>query len=169
MDNQVRLQLFALAYNLGNFLRRLALPVGVKHWSLTTLREKLIKIGAKVVHHARSVVFRMAEVAIPRELFRLILTRIRRLRPTTAAAGRSRRPRKIWEMDGARVPVWSWGVENVSEASKWRRWLRQVLMNAMVVGQKMLVAGSWPRYLHQKLPRAVVGEVKSEIHLGNPG
>ncbi len=51
-DNQVRLQLFALAYNLGNFLRRLALPVGVKRWSLTTLREKLIKIGAKVVHHA---------------------------------------------------------------------------------------------------------------------
>ena len=51
-DNQVRLQLFALAYNLGNFLRRLALPFGVKHWSLTTLREKLIKIGAKVVHHA---------------------------------------------------------------------------------------------------------------------
>jgi len=44
--NQIRLQLFALAYNLGNFLRRLALPRAVKHWSLTTLREKLIKIGA---------------------------------------------------------------------------------------------------------------------------
>ncbi len=38
-DNQARLQLFALAYNLGNFLRRLALPRSVKHWSLTTLRE----------------------------------------------------------------------------------------------------------------------------------
>ncbi len=86
-DNQVRLQLFALAYNLGNFLRRLALPVGVKRWSLTTLREKLIKIGAKVVHHARSVVFQMAEVAVPRELFRLILARIRRLRSPMAASG----------------------------------------------------------------------------------
>jgi hypothetical protein len=86
-DNQVRLQLFALAYNLGNFLRRLALPSSVKHWSLTTLREKLIKIGAKVVHHARSVVFQMAEVAIPRELFRLILARIRRLRLPMAASG----------------------------------------------------------------------------------
>jgi len=53
VDNQVRPQLFALAYNLGNFLRRLALPRSVKHWSLTTLREKLIKIGAKVVTHAR--------------------------------------------------------------------------------------------------------------------
>ncbi len=80
VDNQVRLQLFALAYNLGNFLRRLALPRGVKHWSLTTLREKLIKIGAKVVTHARYVVFQMAEVAVPKRLFRAILDRIRRLR-----------------------------------------------------------------------------------------
>ena len=86
-DNQVRLQLFALAYNLGNFMRRLALPGSVKHWSLTTLREKLIKIGAKVVHHARSVVFQMAEVAIPRKLFRLILERIRRLRLPKAVSG----------------------------------------------------------------------------------
>ena len=87
VDNQVRLQLFALAYNLGNFMRRLALPVGVKHWSLTTLREKLIKIGAKVVHHARSVVFQMAEVAVSRELLLLILERIRRLRLPMAASG----------------------------------------------------------------------------------
>ena len=40
-------------HDLGNFLRRLALPQSVKHWSLTTLREKLVKIGAKVVLHAR--------------------------------------------------------------------------------------------------------------------
>jgi hypothetical protein len=81
VDNQVRLQLFALAYNLGNFLRRLALPKGVQHWSMTTLREKLIKIGAKVVAHSRYVFFQMAEVAVPRGLFRAILERIRRLRP----------------------------------------------------------------------------------------
>jgi hypothetical protein len=55
--NQVPLQLFALAYNLGNFLRKLALPEGVEHWSVTTLREKLVKIGAKVVRRARYVVF----------------------------------------------------------------------------------------------------------------
>ena len=64
--------------NLGNFLRRLALPRSVKHWSLTTLRDKLIKIGAKVVTHSRYVVFRMAEVAVPRELFAAILDRIKR-------------------------------------------------------------------------------------------
>jgi hypothetical protein len=86
-DNQVLLQLFALAYNLGNFLRRLALPNGVKHWSMTTLREKLIKIGAKVVSSARYVVFQMAEVAIPRSLFQAILHRIRQLRLPTAVSG----------------------------------------------------------------------------------
>ena len=73
--NQVRLQLFALAYNLGNFLGRLALPPGAKHWSLTTLPEKLIKIGAKIVQHARYVTFQRAEVAVPRKLFREILRR----------------------------------------------------------------------------------------------
>jgi hypothetical protein len=80
VDNQVRLQLFALAYNLGNFLRRLVLPREVKHWSLTSLREKLVKIGAKVVRHSSYVVFQMAEVAVPRKLFSAILERIRRLR-----------------------------------------------------------------------------------------
>jgi len=65
----------------------LALPRSVKHWSLTTLREKLIKIGAKVVHHARYVVFQMAEVAVPRQLFRAILVRIRRLRPQEPVPG----------------------------------------------------------------------------------
>ena len=56
----------------------LALPRSVKHWSLTTLREKLIKIGAKVVTHSRYVIFQMAEVAVPRELFAAILERIQR-------------------------------------------------------------------------------------------
>jgi len=85
VDNQVRLQLFALAYNLGNFLRRLALPRSVKHWSLTTLREKLIKIGAKVVTHARYVTFQMAEVVISQRLFKTILRRITRLGPPAPA------------------------------------------------------------------------------------
>jgi hypothetical protein len=78
-DNQTRLQLFALAYNLANFLRRLALPHEVKHWSLTTFREKLVKIGAKVTRHAKYVTFQLAEVAITRKLFAAILDRIERL------------------------------------------------------------------------------------------
>jgi hypothetical protein len=76
--NQVRLQLHMLADNMGNFLRRIALPASVKHWTLTTLREKLIKIGAKMVHHARYVTCQLAEVAIPRRVYRAILNRIRR-------------------------------------------------------------------------------------------
>ena len=78
-DNQMRLQLFALAYNLGNFLWQMAAPE-VKTWSLTTLREKLIKIGAKVVARSKAVTFQMAEVAMPRTLFAAILDRIGRLR-----------------------------------------------------------------------------------------
>ncbi len=77
--------MFALAYNLGNFLRRLALPRIVKHWSLTTLREKLVKIGAKVITHARYVVFQMAEVAISQRLFKTILRRIAPLGPLAPA------------------------------------------------------------------------------------
>ncbi len=79
--NAVRLQLHALAYNLANFLRTLALPDEVERWSLSTLREKVVKIGAKVIAHARSTVFQMAEVAVPRELFGRILEMIGTLRP----------------------------------------------------------------------------------------
>ena len=78
-DNQVRLQLFALAYNLGNFLRRSALPRSISHWSLCTLQTKLIEIGTKVVRHARYTCFQMAEASITRNLFGAILRRIRRL------------------------------------------------------------------------------------------
>ena len=84
--NAVRLQLHALAYNLANFMRTLALPEAVAQWSLTSLREKLVKIGAKVVRHARYAVFQMAEVAVPRELFEQILRLIDGLRPRPAPA-----------------------------------------------------------------------------------
>ena len=80
VSNQVRLALFVLAYNLGNFLRRLALPTKIKHWSLRSLLVKLIKIGAKVVRSGRYTTFQMAGVAVPRDIFAEILTRIERLR-----------------------------------------------------------------------------------------
>jgi Transposase DDE domain group 1 len=84
-DNAVRLQLFALAYNLANFLRQLVLPRSICSWNLTTLREKLVKIGAKVVSHAKYIVFQLAEVAVPRQLFAALLTRIGRLRLACAS------------------------------------------------------------------------------------
>jgi len=80
-DNQVRLQLFFMAYNIGNFLRRLALPKSINDWSLRTMREKLVKIGAKVVSHARYVTFQMAEVLVSKSLFYEILAKIHCLKP----------------------------------------------------------------------------------------
>ena len=84
--NAVRLQLHALAYNLGNFMRTLAIPKTAEPWSLTGLREKLIKIGAKVVSHGRYVTFQMAEVAVPRQMFAEILSLIAGLRAPSAPA-----------------------------------------------------------------------------------
>jgi Transposase DDE domain group 1 len=76
----------ALAYNLGNFLRTLATPEPIKDWSLTSLKKKLIKIGAKVVSHGRYVAFQMAEVVISRNLFADILRLIADLRPPPVAS-----------------------------------------------------------------------------------
>jgi hypothetical protein len=80
----VRLQLHALAYNLGNFMRTLAMPKAAEPWSLTSLREKLIKIGAKVVSHGRYVTFQMAEVAVSRQTFVDILSLQLRVPPAPA-------------------------------------------------------------------------------------
>ena len=84
VPNQVRLALFVLAYNLGNFLRRLVLPRSIKHWSFRTLLAKLIKIGAKVVRHSRMETFQMAEVAVSKEIWAELLSRIDPLRWMTA-------------------------------------------------------------------------------------
>ncbi len=85
-DNAVGLQLHALAHNLANVMRMLALPKEMEHSSLTTHREKLVKIGAKVVRHGRYVTFQLADVAVPRELFRKILSLIDDLRRRLAPA-----------------------------------------------------------------------------------
>jgi Transposase DDE domain group 1 len=83
----VRLQLFALAYNIANVLRRLVPPSEVAHWTPATSRERLVKIGARIVRHGHRVVFQPAEVAEPRASFAAILRRIDRSRgPPVAAA-----------------------------------------------------------------------------------
>jgi DDE family transposase len=84
--NAVRLQLHVLAYNLGNFMRTLAMPKTAERWSLTSLREKLINIGAKITSHGRYVTFQMAEVAVSRQMFADILAMIARLRAPPAPA-----------------------------------------------------------------------------------
>jgi hypothetical protein len=67
-------------------VRSLVLPDQVAQWTLTTLRERLVKIGARIVRHGRYVVFQLAEVAVPRALFAAILYRIDRLRGPPVAA-----------------------------------------------------------------------------------
>ncbi|EFD4947787.1 IS1380 family transposase [Escherichia coli] len=79
-DNEVRLQLHALAYNLATFLHCIELPEAMADWSLTSLQLKLIKIGARVVRHARTITFQLAEVAVTGTMVRAILAAIRRLR-----------------------------------------------------------------------------------------
>jgi hypothetical protein len=81
-----RLQLHTLAYHLTNFMGTLALPKEVAHWSSTMLREKLVKVGAKVVRHGRYVTFQLAEVAAPKELFRKFLSLIDDLRRRSVPA-----------------------------------------------------------------------------------
>jgi hypothetical protein len=78
--NQVRLWLFILAYNLGNFMRRLALPEGLKHWSLTSIQTRMIKTGGRLVRHARRLVFQLAEVLVTTETLTGLLERIGQLR-----------------------------------------------------------------------------------------
>jgi len=75
-----------LAYNLGNFMRTLALPKAAEPWSLTSLRDKLIKIGARVISHGRYFTFQIAEVAVSRKMFQEILMLIARLRVPPAPA-----------------------------------------------------------------------------------
>ncbi len=87
--NAVRLQLHALAYSPANFLRTLVSPEPIENWSLTSLRERLVKTGARLVRHARYAVFQLAEAALPREVFAGVLSLINGLRgplPTALSA-----------------------------------------------------------------------------------
>jgi hypothetical protein len=82
--NAVRLQLHTLDSNLGNFMRTLAMPTAAEPWSLTSLREKLIKIDARVVSHNRHGTFQIAEVAVPQQMF-----------PTAGTAGTNMRRSEV--------------------------------------------------------------------------
>ncbi len=94
----MRLALFVHAYNLANLFRRFALPKEVPAWSLRSIQLKLVKIGAKVISHARRTIFQLAEVAMSEALFSKIMARIHglkicaRLNPciTRPATGMSR-------------------------------------------------------------------------------
>jgi hypothetical protein len=80
IDNEVWLQLHALAYNLATILRNIDLPEEMHGWTLTSLQLKLIKIGARVVRHARTIKFQLSETTISKTMMNTILASIARLR-----------------------------------------------------------------------------------------
>jgi Transposase DDE domain group 1 len=82
--NEVRLWLSILAYNLGNLLRRLALPGGIEDWSLTSMQQRLVKTGGRLVKHARYYWLMLAEGHLTHERFAAVLRRIAML-PLTAS------------------------------------------------------------------------------------
>ena len=74
--NEVRLQLSVLAYNLGNLWRRLVLPARIDTWSLTSLQQRLVKTGGRLVKHARYYWLLLAESHLTRRLVASMLGRI---------------------------------------------------------------------------------------------
>jgi hypothetical protein len=77
--NEVRLLLGVIAYNLGNLLRRLILPLAIRSWSLTSLHQRLFKTGGRLIRHARYFVLQLAESHLTSRLFGQTLGRIQRL------------------------------------------------------------------------------------------
>jgi hypothetical protein len=75
-SNEVRLWLSVMAYNLGNLWRRLVLPRRINNWSLTSLQQRLVKAGGRLVKHARCYWLLLAESHLTRRLFGAMLCRI---------------------------------------------------------------------------------------------
>ena len=98
----------------------------MSNWSLTTLKEKLIKIGAKVVSHGRYIAFQMAEVATPRKMFEEILYLIAELRPkpppalASTADGHAFRSTRWEDWAQMQSKTRNLGPENATPGSEWR-------------------------------------------------
>ena len=75
-SNEVRLWLSLIAYNLGNLWRRLVLPKKIENWSLTSLQQRLVKTGGRLIKHARYYWLLLAEGHLTRRGFAAILRRI---------------------------------------------------------------------------------------------
>jgi hypothetical protein len=75
-SNEVRLWLSVIAYNLGNLWRRLVLPKRIGHWSLTSLQQRLVKTGGRLIKHARYYWLHLTESHLTRRLFASMLCRI---------------------------------------------------------------------------------------------
>jgi len=90
--NAVRLWLSVIAYNLGNLWRRLGLPKRIDTWSLTSLQQRLMKKGGRLVKHARYYWLLLAEGHLTRRLFGAIVRRLAMRRGPRGSSARSLRP-----------------------------------------------------------------------------
>ena len=75
-SNEVRLCLSVMAYNLGNLWRRLVLPKRIENWSLTSLQQRMVKTGGRLIKHARYYWLLLAESHLTRRLFGAVVGRI---------------------------------------------------------------------------------------------
>jgi Transposase DDE domain group 1 len=75
-SNEVRPWLSVIAYNLGNLWRRLVLPKSIDNWSLTSLQQRLVKTGGRLIKHSRYYWLLLAESHLTRRLFGNMLQRI---------------------------------------------------------------------------------------------
>jgi hypothetical protein len=85
-SNEVRLWLSVIAYNLGNPWRRLALPHRIRNWSLTSLQQRLVKTGGRLINHARHYWLLLAESDLTRRVFGSM---VRRRRPRANSRSRA--------------------------------------------------------------------------------
>ena len=99
-SHEVRLWLSVLAYNLGNPWRRLVLPKRIDNWSLTSLQQRLMKTGGRLVKHARHYWLLLAESHLTRRLFGSMVRRIRPRCPCRPDRGRRRASKQV---EGRRV------------------------------------------------------------------
>ena len=78
-SNEIRLLLCLIAYNLGNLWRRLVLPQRISNWSLTSLQQRLVKTGGRLIKHARYYWLLLAESHLTRRIFGSMLRRMEAL------------------------------------------------------------------------------------------
>ena len=127
--NEVRLLLGVIAYNLGNLLRRLGLPVAIKDWSLTSLQQRLFKTGGRLIRHARYFTLQLAESYLTGALFRQILQRIERKASQRRSASRGALARagvktrmKPYRKSRLRVVATAGAIFRISSRADTRRW-----------------------------------------------
>jgi hypothetical protein len=139
--NEVRLWLSVIAYNLVNLWRRLALPAAVANWSLTGLKQRLVKTGGRLIKHARYYWLLLAESHLTRRLFGGVLQRIVTL-PVSAGLA-ARRAQQIL------MTKFRWGDGEMSAES---------------VGPKRHFWGvAWPREANPTRSGAAVGTMGAKL------